>query len=82
MCTENFLNVRENYDIFGMSQNQVKTLSWINSGKSNITPPPPPPKGKFLSTALASISTNQNLPYYSPCMQKYNQLHNRVISTI
>jgi hypothetical protein len=40
MCPENFLYVRENYDIFGMSQNQVKTLSWINSGKSNIPPPP------------------------------------------
>jgi hypothetical protein len=26
-----------------VAQNQVKTLSWENSGKSNLTPPPPPP---------------------------------------
>jgi hypothetical protein len=29
----------------------------------------------------ACVSTNQNLPYYSPCMQEYNQLNNRVIHT-
>jgi hypothetical protein len=40
-----------------VAQNQVKTLSWENSGKSNLTPPPPPPppKGKVLATALASV---------------------------
>jgi hypothetical protein len=28
-----------------VAQNQVKTLGWGNSGKSNL-PPPPPPKAK------------------------------------
>jgi hypothetical protein len=39
--------------VAGAYQNQVKTLSWKNSGKSNLTPP----KGKVLATALAP--TNQ-----------------------
>ena len=71
VCPENFCDVPNNFggkilisdwNILGMhaSQNQVKTLSWINSGKSNITPPPP--KGKVLATTLATCSIPARWP--------------------